>query len=91
MTNQTQTIPNYEVHCGRCKWWGYMSQLVTTYEPSVDDVSAEPGCPMCMAGIPWLEFRENRLEESLINLALAEQDFKDSMENLHCQISQQQS
>ena len=95
MTSQNQqelamTIPNYEVHCSNCGWWGYMSQLKiidVLIEP--DDISSEPGCPGCLMG--WLEFRDNSIEEAVTNLALASKQFKESMENLHCQISLRQS
>jgi len=87
--SQTQTIPDYEVHCTNCRWWGYMSQLKTIYvHIGPDDVSAEPGCPQCLLGT--LEFEENSIEEALTNLVSAGKQFKASMENLHCQISQQQ-
>ena len=93
MTNQNQTIPNYEVHCGKCGWWGYMSQLKAAYGIiPPDNVAAEPGCPQCLSG--WLEYDGSlyvALYAAIGNLVLAEHQFNQAMENLHCEISRQQS
>ncbi len=84
--SQTQTIPDYEVHCDRCKWWGLMSQLKIIYIATPDDVDIEPGCPSCLATSAWLEFKPNSLEEAVSNLVHTGKELKQAMENLHCQI-----
>lgn len=52
---------HYEVHCGKCKWWGYESQLRKIYSPiplGVGAVEPELCCPLCCeAG--WLEYKED--------------------------------
>lgn len=37
---------HYEVHCGKCGWWGYR-----------EDLHSKFGCPMCLSN-HWLEYRE---------------------------------
>ena len=57
--NQNQTIQNYEVHCGKCGWWGMISQLKLVYVlVGRDDVTSEPGCPVCESGSLWLEYND---------------------------------
>ena len=87
--HEPDPIPNYEVHCDRCKWWGYMSQLKLVYIATRDD-NREPGCPSCLATSAWLEFKPNSLGEAVSNLVHTGKELKQAMENLHCQISQQQ-
>lgn len=52
---------HYEVHCGKCGWWGYESQLRKIYSPNPLEqggVTPELCCPMCYeAG--WLEFKDD--------------------------------
>lgn len=51
----------YEVHCGRCKWWGQIRQLKSVYVPNPlepGDVMSESGCPVCES-CDWLEYRED--------------------------------
>ena len=94
MTNPSQTIQNYEVHCSNCGWWGMLSQLkLIRVLVGRDDVTSEPGCPICLSGSLWLEEDDNisSLEIALANLEQADAHFKQAMENLRCQIYQQQS
>jgi len=52
----------YEVHCGRCGWWGLKSQLATVYVAYPNcpgDVVPELGCPMCLAD-QFLEYEDNK-------------------------------
>lgn len=52
---------HYEVHCGKCGWWGYESQLRKIYKPIPTEqggVAPELCCAICgEAG--WLEFGED--------------------------------
>lgn len=52
----------YEVHCGRCRWWGKIDQMRTIYKPNPsepEDVIPTPGCPMCLSD-QWLEYKEDK-------------------------------
>jgi len=57
MTNQ-----KYEVHCGRCKWWGMEDQLKVRYRPDtirLGDVIPEPACPTCLSD-QYLEYEDDK-------------------------------
>lgn len=63
---------HYEVHCGKCGWWGYESQLRKIYKPIPTEqggITPELCCAMCgEAG--WLEYKDNSsisLEDSVVN------------------------
>lgn len=43
---------HYEVHCGRCKWWGHKVNL-----------NPEFGCPMCLSD-QYLEYKEDQHEDN---------------------------
>ena len=45
----------YEVHCGRCSWWGYKKQLKPVY---IIHERSSPGCPMCLSS-EWIEYEED--------------------------------
>ena len=50
----------YEVHCGKCNWWGMLEQLKTIYKSNPaepEDVIPEPACPMCLSDY-WLEYKD---------------------------------
>ena len=50
----------YEVHCGRCRWWGAISQMKKIYKPNPSNPSSivpELGCPWCLSD-QWLEYYE---------------------------------
>lgn len=52
---------HYEVHCGRCHWWGTLDQLKSIYKlnpTDPTDVIPEAGCPMCLSD-QWLEYKED--------------------------------
>lgn len=58
---------HYEVHCGRCHWWGYESQLKAVYKLDplqLDGVIATPGCPICFSD-HYLEYEEDDEEKLL--------------------------
>jgi len=51
---------HYEVHCGRCHWWGRIDQMKTIYYPNPvlgEDVIPVPACPMCLSDL-YLEYEE---------------------------------
>ena len=55
----TSIMDMEEVRCGKCKWEGYMPQLVPIYDsdPSdPDEVITVAGCPSCLCG-DYLERR----------------------------------
>lgn len=57
----------YEVHCNRCNWWGYKSQLKLLYKP--DTVRIAPlGCPACLSD-KWLEYKEEDTERPSFSIA----------------------
>ena len=52
---------HYEVHCGRCHWWGMINQMKAIYKPNpkkIGDIVPELGCPMCLSD-QWLEYKED--------------------------------
>ncbi len=49
---------HYEIHCGKCNWWGMNEQLKTVYVAVHRDVAKELGCPMCESD-QWLEEVDN--------------------------------
>ena len=57
---QTEADRQYEVHCGRCNWWGMIDQMKPIYKPNplqLGDVIPELGCPICSSD-QWLEYKE---------------------------------
>ncbi|GAG79254.1 unnamed protein product [marine sediment metagenome] len=52
------TTHPYEVHCGRCHWWGMIEQLVPVCVVVHRDVAKELGCPICLSD-QWLEYKED--------------------------------
>ncbi len=45
----------HEVHCGKCNWWGMLSQLRAIHNSTSNE--PEPVCPMCSSD-QWLEYKE---------------------------------
>lgn len=61
---------HYEVHCGKCHWWGYESQLRKIYKrlPLTKGVEPELCCPTCCeAG--WLEHKKDYLPKPVSGVA----------------------
>lgn len=64
----------YEVHCGKCNWWGMISQMRAIFKPNpskLGDVIKELGCPMCLTD-EHLEYKDEsigRLEQALLTLS----------------------
>lgn len=50
--------PHYEVHCGRCKWWGYKKQLRTGIAYAGDS------CPVCHSEA-YLEYMNSKSAEQV--------------------------
>ncbi|KKL14896.1 hypothetical protein LCGC14_2511050 [marine sediment metagenome] len=49
---------HYEVHCGKCKWWGWNKQLRRTNTSDPTDGIARAACPICLSD-QYLEYRED--------------------------------
>ncbi len=55
----SESHQHYEVHCGKCQWWGYKKSIL------------EFGCPMC-SSTEWLEYENNSptsLHEAVLELS----------------------
>jgi len=85
----------YEVHCGRCNWWGRVDQMRLIYNTNPSkpgDVIPELGCPKCSSD-QWLENDESGIVDAMYNLIEKREALLETLVKLReviatCQISQ---